>query len=141
MINVKIDGVDATILSIKGFADEVDRLALDQVRVTAGRAEKAVRRVLANSGVSEPDEAPGKDTGALQRSVYMRIENSGRTARIGTDLDYGKILEYGSRHMRRRPWLIKTVMKFRKQYFSALNVRIRRAAEKAGGGKVKVRFK
>ena len=56
---------------------------------------------------SQPGEAPAPDTGTLMRSITHSVEatRDGAFANVGTDLDYGKYLEYGTSKMRARPWL------------------------------------
>lgn len=52
---------------------------------------------------SRPGDPPFKQTGHLRRSVAREV--IGLTARVGTNLDYGRFLELGTRHMAARPWL------------------------------------
>lgn len=56
---------------------------------------------------SAPGEPPAVRTGNLRKSIKTEIASEGRVikGRVGTDLDYGRKLEYGTRHMAPRPWL------------------------------------
>lgn len=54
---------------------------------------------------SAPGFAPAPDTGRLVQSVTHTVAEDGNSARIGTAVFYGKILEYGSSRMSPRPWL------------------------------------
>lgn len=143
MINVTITGTAETIGALRDIEGEIERIAEDQIAKVSARAYRAVRKVVGSTGggePSQPDEAPHKDSGALRASIYL--EKPGKfSARIGTPLNYGKILEYGSRHMKRRPWLVKTVMKYRKQFYSGMNARIKQAVTKMGVQRAKVRFR
>lgn len=142
MITMKITGTADTIGMIRDIESVVEKIAEDQIERTAARAYKAVSKVVARSGGGEPsapDAAPFKDSGDLQASIFK--EKSGPlSVRIGTPLAYGRMLEYGTRNMKRRPWLVKTVMKYRKQFFSGMNARIRSAVTKMGVQGAKVKF-
>lgn len=142
MINVTITGTQETIGALRDIESEIERIAEDQVEKVSARAYRAVQKVIGSTGggePSQPDEAPHKDSGDLRASIY--IERGKFTARIGTPLAYGKMLEYGTRHMKRRPWLVKTVMKYRKQFYSGMNARIKQAVTKMGVKGAKVRFR
>ena len=52
---------------------------------------------------SAPGDPPAVDTGRLRQSI--RAEIAGNVGLVGTDLEYGKKLEFGTRKVARRPWL------------------------------------
>lgn len=52
---------------------------------------------------SAPGQPPNTDTGRLAGSV--RVVVSAATAEVGTDLEYGRYLEFGTQDMGARPWL------------------------------------
>lgn len=55
---------------------------------------------------SKPGEPPRKQTGRLRASVTREIDEGDLTARVGTNVRYGKALELGSRKgLAPRPWL------------------------------------
>ena len=57
---------------------------------------------------SRPGEPPAIDLGSLVRSVQVElgeIDINLPRARVGTSLPYGRFLELGTRHIKRRPWL------------------------------------
>jgi len=62
---------------------------------------------------SSPGEAPASATGALRQSVKGTVEKEGKqvVGMVGTDLDYGRMLEFGTKHMEARPWLRKSFEK------------------------------
>lgn len=53
---------------------------------------------------SKPNEAPNTDTGRLVSSINTEPTNNG--VFVGTSLEYGKYLEFGTKDMTERPWLI-----------------------------------
>ena len=57
---------------------------------------------------SSPGEPPAERTGALLRS--LRRQRMGLlTYRVGTELDYGRYLEYGTERIEARPWLRSSI--------------------------------
>ena len=62
-----------------------------------GRARNVPHRA------SAPGDPPAVDTGRLRQSV--RYEIAGNVGLVGTDLDYGKKLQFGTRKVAARPWL------------------------------------
>lgn len=92
-----------------------DKRALQQLeREAPGRADAAMRRiafrleaVIKNSfgtSPSAPGQTPGVDTGALKNSIHMEQVRRG-VYRVSDGVEYGVMLEYGTRHMAARPWM------------------------------------
>lgn len=56
---------------------------------------------------SAPGEAPAQATAGLRQSVETKIEGKGMEVigTVGTDLEYGRPLEFGTKRMAARPWL------------------------------------
>lgn len=55
---------------------------------------------------SAPGEPPHKQTGRLRASVAYEVDEGTLTGRVGTNVDYGKYLELGTkRGIAPRPWL------------------------------------
>lgn len=55
---------------------------------------------------SAPGEPPRKQTGRLRGSVTYEVDEKTMSARVGTNLPYGKDLELGTkRGIKPRPWL------------------------------------
>lgn len=58
------------------------------------------------AGRSKPGEPPRKQTGLLRMKVAHEVDEATLTARVGTNLPYGKHLELGTRRgLAPRPWL------------------------------------
>ena len=56
---------------------------------------------------SAPGQPPAQATSGLRQSIKGVIEKvKGKViGKVGTDLDYGIMLQYGTRNMAARPWL------------------------------------
>lgn len=92
----------------KQIAEGVDR--------AASALQSDIKRTLSISpSPSSPGQPPGVDTGTLRRSVQIdrsRVD-SDLLARVGTNVEYGRYLEYGTIKMAARPWLRPTLSKFK----------------------------
>ncbi len=60
-------------------------------------------------------EYPHKDTGRLRASISNEVDNAAKTARVGTNVLYGKFLELGTKKMAARPFLRPTFDKLKAQ--------------------------
>ncbi len=65
-----------------------------------------VRLSLSQAGPSGPGEAPARRSGRLAASVTAETATDGLSAEVGSDLDYGRHLEFGTRRLAARPWLL-----------------------------------
>ncbi len=54
---------------------------------------------------SAPGEPPFKQTGRLRASVAIDVNDATLTGRVGTSVEYGRVLELGGAHVAPRPWL------------------------------------
>ncbi len=77
---------------------------------------------------SAPGQPPNTDTGRLVASIFAEIESGGLGARVGTDVRYGRYLEFGTSRMAARPWLFPA---FSRKKDAAVN-RVRKAMEIEG---------
>lgn len=67
---------------------------------------KMIKKRTVTYVVSKPGEPPRKQTGHLRRSVTYEVDRENLTARVGTNVTYGKYLELGTkRGLAPRPWL------------------------------------
>ena len=62
-----------------------------------------------NHTASAPNDAPNTDTGRLVASI--NTEPTSDAVFVGTTLEYGKYLEFGTKNMSERPWLIPALDK------------------------------
>ncbi len=97
-IAVTIKGEAQALLGVAGTGKVKGQAKRDN----QGRFLKAAVRVER----SRPGEPPRKQTGQLRRSVQSEVDPGTLRARVGTNVEYGKHLELGTkRGLDPRPWL------------------------------------
>ncbi len=72
---------------------------------------------------SKPGEAPHRRTGTLARSIAYEVSKT--TARVGTNVKYGKFLETGTSKMAARPYLRPAINKNQRAIKKILTGKIR----------------
>ena len=80
---------------------------------------------------SKPGDAPNTDTGALVRSIQVQPVAPSETIFVGTSLEYGKHLEFGTRGMEARPWLMPAAEAHKGDFRNNLVKAIDRQIDKA----------
>lgn len=127
-MSVVIEGLEESVLALTMKASMVDY----QVRlaVMAGAEEvknDAVESIMrgTKSGISykkggvthtasAKGEAPASDTGRLANSILsLRNISDSNTYLVGSNVTYGKFLEFGTKDIEPRPWLIPSLEKNR----------------------------
>jgi phage gpG-like protein len=71
---------------------------------------------------SLPGEPPRKQTGRLRASVTYEVDEQALTARVGTNVKYGRYLELGTRRgIAPRPWLRRALAECQSRIMGFLN--------------------
>ncbi len=108
----------------QAFRDEVEQHINGTAQAVRTNAVRSIQRGPATGETYEkykprrthtasaPGEAPQTDTGRLASSVSVR-ESGNLAAYVFTPLEYGKHLEFGTRHIAARPWLFPAMEKER----------------------------
>jgi len=127
MAGVKTDGIKETQKNLARLADkyndEIVKAAMESANlirneaiksIQDGSAGETVTRYTANGNAyehtaSEEGSAPNTDTGRLVSSVQVEVTPLGIF--VGSTLEYAGHLEYGTKTMGARPWLIPAVEK------------------------------
>ena len=92
-----------------GLMASLDRAVARAVRAGAEDVRATARDLLNEPGggrPSAPGAPPHRQTGQLHDSVFVRSAGDGLRAEVGTDLDHGAHLEFGTQAMPARPWLL-----------------------------------
>lgn len=70
---------------------------------------------------SKPGDAPNTDRGTLIQSIKFKINKADMTAVVGSNYKVASWLEFGTKHMAKRPWLkpafIRYLVKLKKEKF------------------------
>jgi HK97 gp10 family phage protein len=76
---------------------------------------------------SKPGFPPNSDTGTLARSVRWDLDSSKNQGVVGTNLKYGAWLEFGTKDMEPRPWLLPAYVKNLKNIISNFQDAVKKA--------------
>lgn len=110
--------------NFKKFQDNVDKVMLRAVTESALEVRnEAIMLIKDNSdgekqtrympkrvvNVSHPGDPPNADTGRLMKSIAFEVDSRKLSATVGTNLLYGKYLEFGTEDMAPRPWLVPSL--------------------------------
>lgn len=97
----------------------VSRRAKELLSV-AGTGKVAGKRV-GPIARSQPGEPPRKQTGRLRASVAYEVDESSLVARVGTNVEYGRHLELGTKKgLAARPWLRRAAQEMRGRVEAAI---------------------
>lgn len=78
------------------------------------------------SRASAPGQYPMSDTGRLANSVEAKLPTaSNMTAMVGTNVIYGRYLEFGTSRMAARPWLLPSFNKAK----DGVEIKLKKAIE------------
>lgn len=94
-------------------AKELLSVAGTAVRSRSTRGGRKGARVY-GAARSKPGEPPRKQTGRLRASVTYEVDEASLSARVGTNVEYGKHMELGTkRGLAPRPWLRRALAECR----------------------------
>lgn len=125
-VNIELDGLDKLLADLQrlGAAGEevVEDTITDLVLDTHQKAVDGIQRgpktgrVYRRGNVthqaSAPGEYPASDTGRLASNVRFELPQGGNmVGRVGTNIQYGAHLEFGTSRMAARPWLLPSFEK------------------------------
>jgi HK97 gp10 family phage protein len=77
---------------------------------------------------SAAGEPPKTDTGRLAGSIFAQFSPGGLRVDVGTDVVYGPHLEFGTKNMGARPWLLPAFERSK----ADIKARVRKAVKAAG---------
>jgi phage gpG-like protein len=144
-ITIQMDGIEALTRQLAGLGGDankimheaVTRLAIDTHNFAKEGIQRGPKsgRVYGKRGhrASAPGEYPASDTGRLASSVTMILPAAVApkvTAVVGTDVMYGKYLEFGTSRMAARPWLLPSWIKAKAKVEMHLKAQIAKLGKK-----------
>lgn len=104
-----IDGLNAIGLAMLNAAKRRIKTSPASGRVYRKYNPRRIHRA------SAPGQPPATDTGGLINSGFFDVDENELEAQIGFGKFYAKFLEFGTRLMRKRPFLLPTVEEWRKK--------------------------
>lgn len=105
-MEIKIEGLEKLLNEFKIAANNISRDTAETLENTANNIINLAKDSMKEGhGIpSNPGEPPHKQTHNLAESIDI-TKLSDHSFSIGTDVDYGKDLEFGTSTMEARPWL------------------------------------
>ena len=137
-VTLKVIGVDHVTKRYRRIAleqlDEMGKaLAISglelqgQCRALISRGARSGKQRKKGGRSSAPGEPPKTDTGRLVSNIFSILASDRQSVEVGTDINYGRFLEFGTSKMAARPWLHPTYQKIKPR----IEERLRRAFKKA----------
>lgn len=108
--------------SVKSYRKEREKEILDNLQKSMERVGQIVERQAKINVSKSPPSHPQVQTGRLRSSIIHQVDQSGNeiATLIGTNVVYGKFLEFGTVRMPPYPWLFPAVEEKRKEIVDAL---------------------
>jgi HK97 gp10 family phage protein len=111
---VKITGLKSLQAKLEQLGPEARTEISQALYVAAFRIQRNAKISIQKSpadpttGRSIPGNPPKTDTGRLVNSIYVKTKEDSETKTellVGTDVTYGRDLEFGTKNVAARPWL------------------------------------
>lgn len=125
-VKIEMDGLSQLLGQLEALGNKAETVTLQVVSdlvtdthdlAVAGiqggpKSGKTYRRGNVTHRASAPGQYPASDTGVLASSVRMIMPSAGSIrGEVGTNVTYGKYLEFGTSKMAARPWLLPSFKK------------------------------
>ncbi len=133
-VRVRLSGVGRLGARLDRLADQVEFAVQAAVAEGADDLRREARALLNVPGAgapSAPGEPPRRQTGALRDSLTVELAPDRLSARVGTDLDSGADLEFGTQDMAPRPWLAPAAENARPKTQARIEAAVREAIRQA----------
>jgi HK97 gp10 family phage protein len=116
-VNVEIDGLAGLRAKLAALPAEVEAAVRDEVYAGALDVQGAAKR-----------RVP-VDTGRLRNSIAVETEQGGLSATVGTNVEYGPFVEYGTRRAHAQPYLFPAFEQMVPRIKSRISKAVTKAAE------------
>lgn len=110
-----VDAVAADEAYLEIIADNTEQV-LAAIPAAIGKALEAIGIMAEGHVVGYMTEHHIVDTGRLRNSITHTIDNGGKAAIVGTNVEYATYVHEGTHKMAGRPFLTATVTKHSKEY-------------------------
>ena len=144
---IRVDGIEETMAALNKMGEvgerEIKRAILSSLNDIRNTAQKKMQRERKSGRIYERSagrnlspthqasakgEAPAVDTGALVNSIKV-VQPKPNFGYVGTDIQYGFWLEYGTTRMGPRPWLNPSLLENRDKIIERFDKALIRATE------------
>ena len=105
-LQARLDGTGRVARRLTQLAGHRRQAVAAAVESGAELLRDDIRDSLSRGGFPAPGRPPRRRSGTLAESVTVERETGGLGATVGSDLDYARHLEFGTRQMAARPWLL-----------------------------------
>lgn len=140
MIFGKLNGVEMAKRRIENMEVAMSTEVVNELTLAALRVQRAAKRSIQDSpadpetGRSKPGNPPKTDTGRLVNSIFVDRElgEDGISLTVGTNVAYGRHLEFGTTTIEARPWLAPALEATRQQSLQAIAKAVEQVAKRLG---------
>ena len=129
-VRVTVSGAGRLAARLDRLADQVEWAVQAAVEEGAQDLRREARDLLNLAGrgtPSAPFESPRRQTGGLRDSLTVALAPDRLSARLGTDLDIGAHLEFGTQAIAPRPWLAPAAENARPKIQARIEEAVRQA--------------
>ncbi len=104
------DPIEALKREVNKSLHKAGVMLVSDIRKNLNTAQPYVRRGSSFRGMepSRPGDFPRKLSGQLLKSIAYVVDEVNMVLTVGTNIKYGRFLEFGTRRMTARPWLLRT---------------------------------
>lgn len=140
MIFGKLNGVEMAKRRIENMEVAMSTEVVNELTLAALRVQRAAKRSIQDSpadpetGRSKPGNPPKTDTGRLVNSIFVDRElgEDGISLTVGTNVAYGRHLEFGTTTIEARPWLAPALEATRQRSLQAVAKAVEQVAKRLG---------
>lgn len=129
-LRVTLSGAGRLAARLDRLADQVEWAVQAAIEEGAHDLRREARELLDVAGhgeASAPGEPPRRQTGTLRDSLTVALAPDRLSARVGTDLDSGAHLEFGTQAIAPRPWLAPAAENARPKIQARIEEAVRQA--------------
>lgn len=114
-------GVKTALISSALLVETSAKKAISQGK----KSGKIYKRRGVTHQASAPDEAPATDRGRLVSSISHQELADGLEVAVGTNLKYGRFLEFGTSNIAPRPWLYPSLKQNIKKIVKSIDIAVK----------------
>jgi len=138
-VTMTLSGQDKLARRLGHLQARIERAARGAIQVSAEELRDEAREALERGpATARRPEAMGRraeESAAVAGSLFVEIDDDGLGARVGTALEAGRDLEFGTRETPARPWLFPTFEQLKPRIGKRLAEAVGKALKQHGPGR------